>query len=525
MRRRIVTIDAAIRRRTMTMIALLQVFAAMAQQNHGSYLLADELQLWRSTENAAGMNIDMKDSADNRGMAAMNYTYSGGSYRRVQQGGQLNMLNLFTERYQKIGNYLYGYGSFAFDMGRRKERAWSDVMPTDASTPANPYISGSSIRGKYDNQDFRLTAKLATVKFRNLSYGAALYYNVADESRLRDPRSRVRLADYKLAPSIVYSSGNSSLGLAAWYHRRKEKLVGLKTVQTDPGLKYYIMTGLEHAEGTVGGYSAYWRENVAHEGGTELSYGYKDDRLNSHTSLSFCKTTEFAYGQYKYEPGRFHVYSYGASTHNRLKTADRLLHSIDLSLNYHEAYADQFSSQLITEKDGPYTTLYWQKDMTYRKRYQAKMLDLEAHYRLSVVDPDGMKAWLGAGYMLQTSATKYLLPTSKADRRSSVFTVEGACGLIDKHLWLKAQADYRLKGRNILDLNNEETDYAQEVLIPDMNYYDANWCKGTLELIYQHPVTLKKVTNNWFAKITGSYLKTDTRQSAGEISASIGLYY
>ena len=81
----------------------------MAQEmTQEKYQLADERQLWGESLNAAGLAHDMCDSADNRGVAFFDLMHRSGDYHRVQEGGQLNQLRFFTERYQKIGKYLYG---------------------------------------------------------------------------------------------------------------------------------------------------------------------------------------------------------------------------------------------------------------------------------------------------------------------------------------------------------------------------------------------------------------------------------
>ena len=494
----------------------------MAQEmTQEKYQLADERQLWGESLNAAGLAHDMCDSADNRGVAFFDLMHRSGDYHRVQEGGQLNQLRFFTERYQKIGKYLYGYGSFDFDMGRTKDRAWSDVLRTYNS---NPYISGSSVPGKYDHQNFTLNAKLASVRLGHFNYGAALNYKVGDLSRLRDPRSRVRLAEYQLTPSATYTTGSHTLGLSAYYHRYKEKLTGLTTVQTDPGLKYYIMTGLEHATGSVGGYTAYWREYVNHDFGGELSYAYQGDGFRSLNSVTLGHGTEYVYGQYQYEPGTWYTYNYGFSTRNRINRG-RLLHSVDASVNYQEAYADEYQSQLITEKDGPYTTQWWQRTMTFNKRYQLKKLDLNAHYRLSFVKEQAVKGYVGMTYDLHTADNKYLLSTSQQKTAGSTLQAEGAYSLLENRLWIEGTFDYHFSHKSDLDLHNATTDYAQAVLLPDMEYYDANYWQGHLAVTCQFPLTIKGYTSQWFIKAYGSYLKTNNslkRQTAG---LSFGVYY
>lgn len=494
----------------------------MAQEmTQEKYQLADERQLWGESLNAAGLAHDMCDSADNRGVAYFDLMHRSGDYRRVQEGGQLNQLRFFTERYQKIGKYLYGYGSFDFDMGRTKDRAWSDVLRTYNS---NPYISGSSVTGKYDHQNFTLNAKLASVRLGHFNYGVAFKYKVGDLSRLRDPRSRVRLADYQLTPSATYTTGSHTLGLSAYYHRYKEKLTGLTTVQTDPGLKYYIMTGMEHATGSVGGYTAYWREYVNHDFGGELSYAYQGDGFRSLNSVTLGHGTEYVYGQYKYEPGTWYTYNYGFSTRNRIDKGN-LLHSIDASVNYQQAYADEYKSQLITEKDGPYTTQWWQRTMTFDKRYQLKKLDLNAHYRLSFVKEQAVKGFVGVKYDLHTADNKYLLSTSQQKTAGSTFQAEGGYSVIERYLWIEGAFDYHVSHKADLDLHDATTDYAQAVLLPDMEYYGANYWQGHLAVTCQFPLTIKGFTSQWFVKLYGDYLKTNNslkRQTAG---LSFGVYY
>ena len=195
-----------------------------------------------------------------------------------------------------------------FDMGRIKERAWSDVMRTYNS---NPFISGSDIFGKYDFQNFTLNAKLASVRLGHWNYGASLYYKVGDLSRLRDPRPRARLADYQLTPSVTYTTGSHTIGLAGWYHRYKEKIMTPVVKQKDPHIKYYLMSGVDYATGNVGDYAGYQREYVNHEFGGELSYGIRSGNVAGVTAVTLRHGTEYAYGQYKYEPGTYYTYYYG----------------------------------------------------------------------------------------------------------------------------------------------------------------------------------------------------------------------
>lgn len=505
-------------------ICSLSLSHAVAQVDLNSYQLADESQVWRLTGNAAALSLDPEtcDSSANRGLAYFDLMHRSGDYRRVQEGGQMNQLSFHAERYQKIGKYLYGYGSFDFDMGRTKDRAWSDVL---RSYNSNPYISGSSVPGRYDHQNFKLVAKLSTVALGHFTYGATLLYKVGDLSRLRDPRSRINLAEYKLAPSVTYSAGQHTLGLALHYDRRKEKLPNMTTVQTDPNLSYYVMTGLENATGTIGGYNGYQREYVNHEFGAELDYGFKGSQWRSVNALSLRMGREYVYGQYKYEPGNYRTINYGLASRNRIRQ-DGQLHSIDLQLNYETGSADEYKSERVstTDSETGIVSVEWRKILEYKKRYQLKKWDADLHYRLSWTKDEAVNSYCGLQYTLQSVSNKYLLYTSELKYSASNILAEGGYGFLNHHLWLEGSLGYRIRHKADIALYDATTDYAQSVLLPDMPYYEANYWQGRLAVTYQFPLTIKGYTAQWFVKAYGSYLKTNNSLDASTIGLSFGLF-
>jgi len=506
--------------------------SAVAQTiSEGTYRLADEQLLWQQTENAAGLSHDMHSAdsagyttaAANRGVAAFDFNHLSGDFHRVQEGNQTNMLRFFTERYQQVGRYLYGYGSFDFGMGRTKERAWSDVMRTYDS---NPYISGSSIPGKYDHQDFTLQSRLATVRFGHFRYGAALRYEVGDLSRLRDPRPRMRLTDYQLTPSVTFTEGSHVVGFAPFYHRYKEKMSQPVVKQKDPHIAYYTMTGLEAATGNIGDYAGYWREYVNHEFGGELSYGYEGNNYRSVTTAALRRGTEYVYGQYKYEPGRFIDWHYEFATRHRLQ-AGSLLHSLEATMKFEQAYADQYLSQLITETDGAYTTQRWERTMTFRKRYQLKVKQLMAHYRLSFTDDNETVGYVGGRYEQQSVDNIHTLPTSTFEHDGTKVTFEAGAAMLGRRLWAKADLGYYFSDKADLALSPRTMGgtYAQQVIVADLPYYEASYFHSRLQLTYSLPVTLKGRTNNWYASLYGQYIKTNNELESRSAGLTIGLYY
>lgn len=489
-------------------------------QGIAQYRYADATQLWHLTDNAAGLALD---SGYNRGIAYFDLQHREGDYRRVQEGGQKNQLEFFTERYQKINSLLVSYGSFRFDMDRTKDRSWCDVMRPYNS---NPFFSGSSVAGKYDTQQFDLTAAVGTIQMWGLTAGIRLDYKVGDLSRLRDPRSRSELLDYKITPSLTYTSEPHTIGLAGHYNRRKEKIPGMTTVQQDANLKYYLMSGMEQAVGTTGGYSGFSREWVDHRFGASLSYGYHQGHINSLTSVGIERGAEDAWGQYKYEPGRFISYHYGLDSRNRFNTG-KALHQLDLCIGYQQAYADEYRQQLVQERDAEkgYTTYSYETLIEFKKRYQVKQLNASLHYRYNMVDGTSVNGYVGAKAALNQAENKHLLPTSSLEYTHLDFTLEGGKSLFGSRFWIDAEAGYHVASKADLSLAEATTDYATQVLIPDMQYYDANFWRGHLSITYQFPLTIKGTRAEWFVRAYGDYLKADHSLNNSTVGASIGIYY
>lgn len=509
------------------LVSLVSLVSLEATAQEGSYRYEDATQLWRLTQNPAGFGFD---NGSNRGYAEISAEHREGDYHRVQEGGQRNQLQFATERYQHINQLLVGYGRFQFDMDRTKDRAWCDVMRPYNS---NPFFSGSSISGKYDTQDFDLTAAVSTIPIpvsggsldREFSLGLRLDYKVEDLSRLRDPRSRSELLDYKITPGIVYTMGKHTLGADAFYHRRKEKIPNLTTVQEEANITYYLMTGLEQATGTVGGYKGFNREWVNHEFGGELNYNYQADGLNSLNSVGIARGAENVYGTYKYEPGKYTSYIYKVASHNRIK-ARNLLHHIDLQMDFTEGYADEYRQQLIQERDAEkgYTSYHYETQIEFRKRYQVKVLDAGFHYRCDMISDETVNAYAGFRFSLQSVKNRHLLPQSDLNYDHFNFALEGGKAFFNDRLWVDLTATYHLSKNAELSLADPTTDYAQQVLLPDMDYYGANYWQGHAEVKYLFPFKLKGNSSNWYVKAYGDYLRTNNHLDAKTVGLCIGLF-
>lgn len=503
--------------------ALLMVSAAATAQQplagEGEYRLDEARLLWHHTTNAAGLSLD---SARNHGFAAFDLQHTGGNFYRVQEGGKRNLLTFHTERYQQLGQYLYGYGKFSFDMGRTKNRAWSDVT---RSYNSNPYFSGSSIAGRYDHQNIELTAAVGTRDFNGWRFGLRADYKVGDLSRLKDPRSRSQLLDYTLTPGVTYTFGSHTVGLDAYYNRFKEKIGNVTTVQADATLKYYLMSGMENANGSTGGFGGFNREWVNHRFGATLSYGYHNATLNSLNSVSIARGSEGVYGTYKYQPGHYYSYQYAVNSHNLLNSG-RLLHQLNVAFKYEQAYADEYRQQLdiTTDSATGFKSYHYLTTMTFKKRYQVNLFNLDLHYRLNFTDAQAITGYVGFRGNLQTTRNKYLLHSSSFKYESADFALEGGKGLLGNRLWIDASAGRHNKWKNSLSLANPTTEYAQNVLLADQRYYNANYWLGHLQVMYQVPLTLKGYRSLWYVKAYGDYLHGNNHLNGSLVGISIGLF-
>lgn len=493
-------------------------------KGEAEYRYNDLIGLWHNTDNATGLAID---SSENRGYAAFSYFHHGGSYHRVQEGGMANHLQFGTERYQKLGKHLYGYGRFDFDMGRTKDRAYADQYRIYNTSPFN---SGSAIVGKYDNQDFRLTAAVGTVSFDGWRFGARLDYDFGDLSRLKDPRSEAKLLRYRITPAVSYSFGANTIGLTGYYDRRKEKMGPLSTVQNDATFTYYLYSGMENADGTQGGFSSFNREWVKHNFGFNLAYGYKGERFQTLNNFGMSRAHEDIYGTYKYEPGRYVQHDYLVSSQNRLRRGG-LLHQLDVKAVWIQGYADEYRSQLniTSDPETGYSTYTYERLLTFKKRYQVRTTDLSLRYRANFLGEtngvaDKVNGYAGFFVNYNRADNRHVLTPSESTYSRVDMQLENGISLFNNSLIADLQLGYSISTKTDLQLSDNSSILAQNVLLKDLDYYKANVFHGGLQVMYQFPLTIKKNRALFFIKgfgnvasanITGHPCSTNVGLSVG----------
>jgi hypothetical protein len=315
---------------------------------------------------------------------------------------------------------------------------------------------------------------------------------------------------------------------------------------------YYNMTGLEHAIGTVSGYSGYEREWVDHRFGTELTYSHKTDRYNMIAAATIERGSENILGQYEKEEGKYVDYNYGFSIRNRIM-AENLLHEIDFSFGYEQSYADEYTQKFKAENndevktktysyehrlpDGtieirdstitqtyPVSSQYYETMLVMKKRYQVKIFKTDFHYRLNFTDGERVNRYVGARFTSCDTKNKYILPESSLHYDGYNVLLEGGTSLLKQRLWIDGGFTMHFNGTAALALNDPTTDYAVGVLIPDMKYYRSNYVKGSLSVTYQFPITFKKKQTMWYVRANGDWLRTNSNLHASSFGVTLGMF-
>lgn len=507
-------------------------FTADSLTNEQTYRLHSLTDIWQNTNNPSGLSID---ASPNRGNLTVTYSHRGGDYHRVQEGGMNNDLSFSTERYQRIGKYLYSYGRVNFSLGRTKDRAFADqYRPYNG----NPFLSGSAIQGSYDNQDFDIKAAIGTVDFSGWRFGLQLNYQLGDLSRLRDPRSRAQLLDYRLTPAVSYSFGKNTIGLAGYYDRRKEKMGSLQVVQTDATLRYYLFSGLENNTSTVNGYSGFNREWVNHQFGTELNYGYQTSAFQTLNGFGLSRGEEYVYGTYKFEPGRYVDYHYQIQSQNRVRTG-RTIHQLDLNAQWQQGYANEYRQNLVIENDpqNGVTSYHYDQLLEFKKRFQVRTFDFDFRYRANFTDnvadligtektKSAITAYSGLALNFQSAKNRHLLPFSESNYGRLNLQLEDGISLFRRRVQADVVLGYSVSTRARLNLADPTNIIAQEVLYKDLPYYDANLFHGSLQVMYQFPLTIKKSRSLWYVKAFGDFTSANTvgHPNTYTFGMSIGLF-
>jgi len=501
--------------------------------------LAPILNPWLLTNNAAGLGLS---TVSVHGVTQLGYHVSTGDLHRAQEGNGISGLNFYSERYDNISKNWTVWGSFNFDMNREKNRAWSDVINTYNN---NPYIYGSSVKGDYDKQMFDFKVNLSSRPVGRMTYGVGVDYKVGDFSRLRDPRTRVFLADYAILPGVtVQLNEKNYLGINLSARYEKEKTQGITTVQNDPNLKYYTFFGIENANAIIGGYKGFQRQFVSMYYAGDIQYQLKTAKTQFLLSAGARYQMQDILEDIKQTPGTFESLTFNANAALTSKLGNLLL-NVQASATMKQGSADENIQELISINN-PVTGVNskeWVTLFTYDNQYLNNTY--ESSLKIDLRDINAAQndySWLIG---LQAGANgfdnTYQLPFSNMQANRANAGVYGHVRLlnINSHrIVFDVNALYDTKIHSNLTLQDGATDapmidastykngtfdVVNNVIIPDFAYYNADMMKFKVESTYSFPLNFKKLKMIGFAKAQFHHASNKNLGSWSGGQVSIGI--
>lgn len=524
-----------------TLIILITIPLALLSQQEirlSGHELITEKYSWLNTGNAAGLG---RYNIQSHGISQLSYSSESGSYHRAQEGNSLSGINFYTERYDKLGKHLNVWGSFHFTMDREKERAWSDVISTYENSP---YIFGSSVPGSYDRQMFDFKVKAATNKGM-IRYGLGIDYKVGDLSRLRDPRTRVFLADYAAIPSVtIQLAPEHTLGLGASVRYIKEKMPNITTVQTDPNLAYYTFYGMENAEAITGGFKSFERQFESYLYGGQIQYELTlnnnslliDAGIVSHNQeiIEENKKTPGTYKDLNYYANLFYTHSTTNFLWKATVKSEMTLGAANENLQELQSFNDTITG--VNSKN-------WVTIFTYKNRYISNDYKLQAsvkvHRTENATTDYKWNAGVEAG--IHSFLIRYNLPFSEMTVNRINIGMSGNYRLLNTQhnsIHLGASIKYLFSISNKLTLNalantapatgasTFETgtyNVAQNVVIPDFEYYSKQATQAGIECVYDRTLNLKKSKMTGYLKVGYNYTSSAADTNRRGYSVTIGI--
>lgn len=529
------------RKHIISIILLLFIFTLANAQvlvQSEEHELSTLLNPWTQIQNAAGLGLS---PVVTHGVTELGYNISGGDYHRAQEGNERNGLDFYSERFDKLNENWAVWGSFNFIMDREKNRKWSDVFNTYNN---NPYLFGSSIPGSYDRQLFDFHAKISTQK-RRLNFGLGIDYCVGDLSRLRDPRSRVYLADYAALPSVTFNLNKEHvIGLNLLARFQKEKMPNITTVQDDPNLKYYSFLGMENADGIIAGFKGFQRQFVSNLYGFDLQYGFSSEKSRLLLSGGVFTQEQQILENLKQSPGTFNSVNYRA-TAIATSEAGSLLLNLKLNANMKKGAADENLQELITVRDTAtgVASQQWVTLFTYKNRYINNTYDISFNFDIRNLFANKTDySWMaGIQAGMAGFENQYYLPFSEMAVNRANAGAYGHIRLLNKNnhrLTVKGNVNYEVPVDTRLQLTDGVLevpgigastfrqgtyDVATNVILPDFDYYNAQVMKLGMETKYSFPLSFKKSKMSGFVKLHYQHLTSNTQGNWMNAGVSVGI--
>jgi hypothetical protein len=476
------------------------------------------------------------------GVTELGYRTEAGNYHRAQEGDAIGGLGFYSERYDQLSPNWVSWGSFEFLMNREENRRWSDVINTYNN---NPYLFGSSVQANYDSQIFDFKAKISSAYDQPLNFGVGINYKVGDLSRLRDPRTRVFLADYAILPAVSYRPDeNNIVGINLMARFQKEKMPNITTVQDDPDLAYYTFFGMENADAVRSGYKGFQRQFVSRFAGIDGQYEYQTKKMKATLQAGGFYQHQEILENIRQSPGSYRSLNYHADATVIVKQNSTLLHA-GLKARMQQGAANEYLQELITTRDTltGIASQEWVTLFTYKNRYTSSNYDLTIHADLRDLSEDekDFSKMLGVEAGIMGFSNAYRLPYSQMTVNRLKAGLYGHYRLFGKNgqsVNLKGNLAYEVPLNNSLNVNPANLtepaegegsfrkgsyDIQKEVITPDFNFYNAQTLHISLNSTYHFVLPVKKNRVNAYIKVHGhsTIANQSQHRSGGGIALGI----
>jgi len=494
---------------------------------------------WLSTNNAAGLGFI---NFNQHGNSELGYNDEGGNLHRAQEGDSKNGIRFFSERFDKINKNWMSWGSFEFRMNTEENRTWSNVFNTYNSSP---YLFGDSIPGRYDQQTFDLHAKICRKIGEKWSVGASFDYFAGDMSRLRDARTRTFIADYAIAPGMVYKIDDSNLiGATVGFRFEKEKMPSITTVQIDPEINYYFFLGNENVNAVKDAYSGFDRQFINRECFASFQYNFTNTDLNWISTVDYRLRKQEVLGSERESPGEYLAQNLRFNSKANIYLNRKLL-IFDLKTNYKFGYANEFLQELVTIRDTIKLDVSknWNTLYVYQKRFSTNSYNANLNISLrNMLNGGNDYSWSasldGQFYGFNNI---YQLPYSAFENQRARLGLNGSLRVLNSNnhrVTLQAAGGYAFSVFDNLKLNSiatsdpgfgsttfEKATYkvATQIIIPDMEFYKQNVVDYRIDARYSFPLTISKNKLIGSAKIFYGKQISETYGSWMLFGFSVGL--
>lgn len=452
--------------------------------------------LWLRTDNPVSIGVvTMPD----RGQTGLSAESTSGDFHRSMESGGVNAWGFSSSGYKSL-RPLNLWGSFRFSQERHRDRRWSDnIHPYNG----NPYLTGSSVKGKYSYQLFDFSVRMSSRKLFDFIWaGLGVDYSLGDFSRLQDPRSRAQEIDYSIKPGTAFLIGKDKLGLNLSYGYSKEK-IGSYISKAKDGKEYllYLQEGLGVYSTLVS--STYERRIESWKYGVSLQYEHpfgKGSVLLAELSPFYrSDSVEDAYGA---TPGGYRDVGGKAS----LSVLSGSWRGWGL-FRYSSGSAERVSQKTVTVTDpssGVTSTRY--ETIFSIKSYTSETLAGEAGVSYESADaelPTGSKWNAGFKVTFGMSDDEYVYysPSSSLSLGNLTPSLSGGGALFSAKghsLTMDGEVAYRM---NIFDRLSVSDELKKDVILdnvitPDREIMTSDFVKASADLRYVFPLRSGKMRSS-----------------------------